>query len=170
MNTPLHTKYNRGFSLIEMLVYLAVTVLVSLAGVLTYLSLDDVMVRNETERAVNHSAIVALERIGYEIRQATGVNVVQSTFGVSPSELTLSRGATTTNFEVVGNALMLTVNGVTLGTLTGEDVIVEDFVVHRYVGTTTELVRVALTMSGNSKAATTTRTYYTSAVIRGSYE
>jgi type II secretory pathway pseudopilin PulG len=170
MSNAMQKKYNQGFSLIEVLVYLAVTVLISLAGVLTYISLDDVLVRNATERAVNHSAQVALERIGREIKSAISVNAAMSTFNTSPGALTLVYGATTTNFAVVGDALVLTVNGVEIGPLTSDSVIVEDFTLNRYVGTTTELIRASLTISGNSKAASTTRTYYTSAVLRGSYE
>jgi Tfp pilus assembly protein PilE len=159
-----------GFSLVEVLIYLAVTVLISLAAVQTYLSLDVVLVRNATERAVNHSAMVALERLGHEIRSAVSVNTVQSTFGTSPGEVTLVYGTTTANFAVVGSALVLTMNGTEVGPLTSDGVVVENFMVNRYVGTTTELIRVELTLSGNSKAASTTRTYYTSAVLRGSYE
>ena len=170
MNIYLYKTYHRGFSLIEVLIYLAVTTLVSLAGVLTYLSLNTVLVRNATERAVNHSAQVALERIGHEMKSASGVNTAQSTFNTSPGELTLTYGTTTANFEVVGNTLMLTMNGVQIGKLTGDSVVVRDFTVHRFIGTTTELIRVGLTLSGNTKFASTTRTYYTSAVLRGTYE
>lgn len=159
-----------GFSLIEVLVYLAVTVLISFASVQTYLSLDIVLVRNATERAVNHSAMVALERIGRDIKSADSVNTGASTFGTSPGELTVVSGATTTNFSVVGSALILTLNGTVVGPLTSSGVVVQNFTVNRYVGTTTDLIRIGLTLSGNSKAASTTRTYYTSAVLRGTYD
>jgi hypothetical protein len=170
MNQYRFKKVEMGFSLVEVLVYLAVTVLISLAGVQTYLSLDIVLVRNATERAVNHSAMVALERLGHEMKSAISVNTTQSTFGTSPGELTLIYGTTTANFAVVGTALVLTLNGTEIGPLTSDSVIVENFTVNRYVGTTTDLIRVGLTLSGNSKAASTTRTYYTSAVLRGTYD
>lgn len=161
---------DKGFSLVEVLVYIAVMVLVSVTGVLTYLSLDTMLVRNATERAVSHAAQVALERISREIRSASSVNAAQSSFGASPSVLTLNAGATTTKFAVVADALVLTVNGTEIGPLTGENVAVEDFMVNFYSGTTTDMVRVALTVSAETKAASTTRTYYTSAVLRGSYD
>ncbi len=161
---------NSGFSLVEVLVYIAVTVSISLAGVLTYLSLNSGLVRSATERSVNHAAQVALERITRDIRGATTVNAAQSTLGTSPGVLTLTNAATTTRYSVSGGALLLEVDGVTLGPLTGSGVTVEDFTLNRYVGTSTELVRVKLTLSAVTKAASTTRTYYTSAVLRGSYE
>ncbi len=159
-----------GFSLVEMLVYIAVMVSVSLAGVLTYLSLNSGLVRNATERSVNHAAQVALERITRDIRGAVTVNTGLSTLGTTPGVLTLTNNATTTTYSISGGALSLTVNGVSLGALTGSGVTINDFVVNRYVGTSTELVRVKLTLSAVTKAASTTRTYYTSAVLRGSYE
>jgi type II secretory pathway pseudopilin PulG len=159
-----------GFSLVEILVYIAVTVSITLAGVLTYLSLSSGLARNATERAVNHAAQVALERITRDIRGAITVNAAQSTLGSSPSVLTLSNSATTTQYSIVSGALSLSVDGKTVGPLTGSGISVDNFTVNRYVGTSTELVRVKLTLSAVTKAASTTRTYYTSAVLRGSYE
>jgi type II secretory pathway pseudopilin PulG len=161
---------SRGFSLIEVLVYIAVTVFISTAGVLTYLSLNTVLLRQETERSVNHAALVALEKISRDIRGATTVDTAQSSLGTSPSTLVLDAGTSTTGFAVSGGVLVYTRNGVEVGPLTGTDVTIEDFTVNRYTGTSTELVRVSLTLSAENKAASTTRTYYTSAVLRGSYE
>jgi hypothetical protein len=114
--------------------------------------------------------MVALERIGSEVRSGLSLNTAQSTFGSSPGELTIGYATTTSNFSVSGGKLVFTQNGVVIGPLTSEDVVVESFIVDRFMGTTTELVRVSLTLSGNSKAASTTRTYYTSAVLRGTYD
>lgn len=165
-----HKQKTRGFSLIEVLVYLAVTLLVAGAGVLTYITLNTVIVRNATERAVNHSAQVVLERMGLEIKRSVAVNTVQSAFSTSSGALALVNGTTTTKFEVSSGALILSVNGIGQGPLTGSGVTVKDFIIDRYVGTSTEMVRVALTLSASSSAASTTRTYYTSGVLRGSYE
>jgi Tfp pilus assembly protein PilV len=163
-------KTPHGFSLIEVLIYISVTVLVSLAGVLTYLSLSITMVRNETERAVSHAAQVTLERMVRDIREATSINSVQSTFGASPGVLALVAGATTTEFSLSGGNVILTVNGTDVGPLTSNEVTADQLLFTHYVGTSTELVRVSLTLSASNKAASTTRTYFGSAVLRGSYE
>lgn len=160
----------RGFSLVEMLVYLAVTVFISTAGVLTYLSLNTVFLRHETERAVNHAAQVALERVMHEIRAANSVNTALSTLSASSSVLTLTAGTSTIQFSVSSSSLLYTRNGTEVGALTGADVSVTNFVADHYMGTSTELVRVSLTIRAENNAASTTRTYYTSAVLRGSYE
>lgn len=163
-------KLRRGFSLVEVLVYLAVTVLITVAGVSTYLSLDTVLLRNVTERALTHEASASLERIVRTIRDADQVNVVLSSFDVSMGSLTLDTISTTTSFSVSGGHLTVSENGVLLGQLTSDTVTVDDLVFTRYTNAETELVRVALTLSVSNKAASSTRTFYTSAVPRGAYE
>ncbi len=161
----------QGFSLVEILVYIAVLVFVTMAGILTYLSLSTTLVRYETERAVSHAAQVTLERIVRDIRGATSITAAQSSFGTSsPPSLTLVASGTTTKFSLVGGNVMLTQNGVDIGPLTSEDITVDQLYFMRYTGVTTELVRVVLTLSASNKAASTTRTFYGSGVLRGSYE
>lgn len=160
----------KGFSLVEVLVYLAVTVLVAGALITTFLSLDTVLLRNKTERELTESARASLERIVRDMRLANGVNTSQSTFGVAGGALALTDGATTTRFFVESNTLKMSINGTTIGPVTSKAVTVQSFVVQRYVGVESEMVRVALTLSATSKAASSTRTYYTSAVLRATYE
>lgn len=164
------TRTHRGFLLIETLVYVAVTVLVTLVTVNMYFSLDDVLLRNKTERMLTNAATVTLERMVRDIRDAITVDTGGSTLDTSPGVLELTAGATTTRFFLSGGNVVVEVNGVELGPLTSDDVIVEDLLFRHYVGPNTEFVRVEMTLSAASKAASTTKTYYTSAVLRGSYE
>lgn len=164
---PLH---GGGYSLVEMLVYLAVLILVMFAGVTTYLSLDTVIVRNQTERTLTSSAQMSFERVVHEIRTAEAVNTGASTFGVSPGVLVLTNGATTTTFSISGSRLIVSRDGTEIGPLTSDDVVVEDMTFTRYAGAVTDMIRVSLTLSANSKSASTTRTYYMSAVLREGYE
>jgi Tfp pilus assembly protein PilW len=171
MHSFLHTrKRQHGFSLVEMLVYVAVVVFVAGALISTFLSLNTVLLRNRTERELAESARASLERIERDIRNADSINTALSTLGSNPGVLVLTGTGTTTKFYVSSSTLMLNVNGVDLGPLTSDAVTVRSIVFNRYVGTTTDLVRVTLTLSAVSKAASTTRTFYTSAVVRGTYD
>ena len=160
-----------GFSLVEIIVYIAVLVLVSSAAVVTYLTLDDVLVRQKTERELTTAANVALERIIRDIRDAAIVNTVERTL---PNEIALdSATGTTTEFYVSSGQVYADVNNVVLGPLTPSTLVIQGLTFTRYIGTgeiETELVRVALTAHAGSKAASTTKTFYSSAVLRGSYE
>lgn len=167
---PQQKQSHRGFTLIEMLVYIAVMLLVTTAGIMTYLSLDMVLLRNATERRLTNAADVAIERMVRDIRAAESVNGGLSTLGTSPGVLVLVDGSTTTTFSLSGGKVMVNVNGTDIGPLTGEGVTVDALTFTDYVGTDTELVRVALQLTASSSAASSTRTFYTSAVLRGSYE
>jgi hypothetical protein len=151
-------------------VYLGVTVLVTLAGVSTFLSLDTVLLRNSTERTLAHEASVALERMVRTIRDADSIHLGLSSFDVNMGSLALDTMGTTTVFSVSNGNLTVAENGLPLGDITSDSVTVENVVYTRYTNTDTELVRVALTLSTSNKAASSTRTFFTSAVLRGSYD
>ena len=162
--------HREGFALVEILIYLSVLLIVAGGLVTTFLSLDTVLLRNRDDRELTESASQSLERMVRAIRNADAVNAGQSTFGSSPGALALVEGATTTRFFESGGTLRMSLNGVELGPLTSDDVTLDAITFTHYAGTTTDLVRVALTLSKAGLSATTTKTFYTSAVLRGSYE
>lgn len=170
MNVPQHTA--RGFTLIEILVYLAVFVLIATALVVTFLSFNTTFVRNQTERALTQEARLALDTISLSIRDAGMLNTAQSILNTSPGVLELKSGATTTRFykSSSSGALVYAINGSEVGPLTSDAVTVKRLTFHHFVGSTTDLVRVELTLHAENKAASSTRTFYTSAIMRGTYE
>ena len=163
-------KKKRGFSLVEMLVYIGVLVLIVTTGFSVFLSFNTILVRNSIERALTTSASVSLERMLRDLRAADIVDFTPSIFNVSPGTLSLVQGTTTTMYELTGGNLNVSVNGSTPIPLTGDTVTVDSLVFTRYATSTLELVRVALTLSIDSKVASSTRTFYTSGVLRGAYE
>ena len=166
----LSKRSDRGFTLVETLVYLAVTVLVSGALVTTFLSLTTVIARSAIERALTRDADISLELMLRAIREASTVNTGLSTLGTSPGVLALTDGATTTRFYLSSSRLTKSVNGTDVGPLTSSGVSIQNFTVNRYVGGTTEMVRISLTLHAENKVASSTRTFNIGATLRGSYE
>lgn len=162
--------FQKGFSLVEMLVYLGVTVLVMYAGVSTFLSLRVVIMRNVAERTLTYEGSLVLERMVRDIRASTNVDTGTSILGNSPGTLTLVASPTTTTFTLTGNTVTVSVNGGAPQALTDNGVTVQDLTFTRYMNGNTELVRAGLTLSVNSRYAPSTRTYYISAVPRGRYK
>jgi prepilin-type N-terminal cleavage/methylation domain-containing protein len=160
----------RGFTLIEILVYMAVLCIAVVAMITTFLSYRTVLLRNEVERAVSHNAQVVLERLTRDIHEATSVDTSIS------GQITLETAgsATTSVYTLSGDTITLMVNGKNLGNLTEDDVSVTAFTHTAYQNVTgeipTTLVRVALSLESVNAVATTIKTYYTSAVLRGMYE
>jgi Tfp pilus assembly protein PilV len=111
---------NAGFSLIEVLVYLAVTVIVTSAFVTAYLTLDTTILRNTTERDMAHAASVALERMVRDIRDASSIDSATSTLLTSPGILQVTSSGTTTRFYMANGRVYVRVNNVELGPLTSD--------------------------------------------------
>ena len=157
-------------SAIDMIVYLSVLIILTGAAVTAIISLNSVFERNKAERILTNAGTAVIERFARDVRDATAVNTLQSTLAASSSVLALTNGATTTTYKVTNGAVVLDVSGVSYGALTPASVQVNNFAVVRYQGATSDLVRLRLDIATNGRYASTTKTFYTAAVLRGSYE
>lgn len=157
-------------SAIDTIVYAAVLVILTSAAVTAVISLNTVFERNKSERVLMNAGALVIERFTRDARDAGSVNVPLSALAASSSVLVLENGATTTTYSVVGGTIMLDVEGVSYGALTPSDVVVRNFSVVRYSGTKSEAVRLTLDLGIRDRFASTTETFYSTAVLRGSYE
>lgn len=162
-------KTERGFTLVEMLVYMSVFMLIASALVITFLSFDTTLIRNKTERVLAQEARVGLEHMLLSIRHADSVDTGLSTLDSSPGELVLD-GDEETRFYVSGGILMMDIDGTTLGPITSDAVTVENITFNYQSNTATDIVRIELTLSSETKAASSTRTFNAGAILRGTYE
>lgn len=169
-----HSLTHKGFTLVEMIIYIAILLVVSMAAIVTTLSLRDTFERNRVERELASAASHTLERMVREIRDADTVNGA-SVLGISPGMLLLDDAGGTpaqVSFNLSGGQVLLYEDGVEVGPLTPASVTATDlaFFTHTQAGGTTDLVRVELTLSVATRFASTTRMFSTAAVLRGSYE
>lgn len=163
-------KHNRGFTLIEMLVYVAILGMVS-GGALTLLfSMGDQINQGRVERLMTNTAYTALERMLHEIRAADLVDIYYSTLESSPGVLTLTQSASSTEFSVSSSTLFFAVDSVNQGPLTSEKVSVDDLRFYHYDNGVTELVRIGLTLTAEVGDVTLTRDFEAATVLRGSYD
>jgi type II secretory pathway pseudopilin PulG len=160
----------RGFSLIEMLVYLAILMIVVGASLTLLFTLDDRIREQRANQLVVQSAQSTLEHILSSVRAADVVNTVGSTLNTTPGVLALTQGATTTTYAIVNGDISVTRNGVSLGSLTDEAVTVSQLRFFSYDNGDTEFVRVVFTLSAQVGDTTVTKTYRGGATLRGSYE
>jgi prepilin-type N-terminal cleavage/methylation domain-containing protein len=159
---------NKGFTLIEMLVYLAIFMIVSTASVTLLLSLDDFVNQYQVETALYRSGSNIMEQIVVELRQADqfdSVNSVIETPGAGV--LAILNGASSTRFTLSGNDIVLTKNGVNFGALNTDSVSVSGFTVYRYTTATGTFVRVHIVLTSSVDDTTKTLDLYGGAIIRG---
>jgi prepilin-type N-terminal cleavage/methylation domain-containing protein len=165
-----HPRTQHGFSLIEMLVYIALLSTIFVVVVATLLSFTTGYRVLAAHRIVEHSAMSSLERLTRDLRGATSIDMGNSTFGTSPGILTLitnqNGNATTTKYYVQNNTLKLDVNGTYFGPLTTAKVTVSNLTYTLLTGSTTSAVKIDMTLTSTNGQAVQTRTYHTTVVLK----
>jgi prepilin-type N-terminal cleavage/methylation domain-containing protein len=161
-------RFTKGFTLVEMLVYLAIFTITATASVGFLLSLKDFVDQYRIETALYQSGTNALEQIVLSIRQGDEVDLL-NTIVNSPAtgKLTVDRGASTTSFTLTAGTLEMAVDGVNLGDMMNVPVTVSEFTVYHYPITEGEFVRVKLRLTATVDAVTKTITLYGGSVVRG---
>lgn len=161
----------KGFSLIEVVVYTAVfsVVLVMIVG--TALGLARAYRNFSNLSHIERDGVSVLERLMRAARGAESINVSASTLGVNPSVLVLTQtgNAGTARFSVSGGALQFVEDGAELGALTGNKVSVSSFVARRSTTGRSEGVKIELALQSGEGAASTTKKFYATTLLRNSY-
>ena len=169
------TPYSKkGFSLIEMLIYIAVVSLMMILLVNTVLSIINAYSDLRLARNIETSATVSFDRMIREIRGAKSVDMINTTFGVNPGRLVLnttdSSGANTTiDFYVDSNLLKVKEGGVYIGPLTSSTTIITNLTYTLLSTTTSKAVKIDMGLSSTRKSTTKTGTFHDTVILRGSY-
>jgi prepilin-type N-terminal cleavage/methylation domain-containing protein len=164
----------QGFSLIEMIIYIAIVSMMMMLVVGTMFGVVNAYAELRLVRNVENSAIISLDRLMREIRQASSVDTVQSTFGTNPGTLVLNTtdtsGATTTvEFYITNGVMNVKKGGVFIGPLTSSSTAITNLV-YTYLSTTTSsAIKIDMTLSSTRKATTKTGSFHTTTVLRGMY-
>lgn len=157
-----------GFTLVEVMVYLAILTVVSAGGVSLILSLDGVLAQFKVETALFRSSANVLEQVIVAVREGEDFNAANSVLNTPAiGKLSIQNGGVTTTFEKNGNDLNLILDTVNKGDLLSEGVSVTDFTVYKYDTTVGTFVRIKLGLSATVEGITKTITFYDGAVIRG---
>lgn len=166
-------KNEKGFTLIEMVVFIGITVFV--VAIITSLLITYVRayVTFGAASRINTAALSAGERITREIKLANNVDVAGSVFGTHPGKLVLnttSGGAPAViEFFLDSTTLKIKQDGVILGALTQSGVDVDRLIFSNVSIGNAQLVRVEIDISTVVGSSTRSATFITSSAIRGAY-
>lgn len=177
INTRQVQKDQKGFTLVELLIYVGLCALLLVGIVNAMLILTDAYRTVSNARKVERSAITLMDRIIREARRSTGISA--GSFDVPNGSVTLEAGSSTSEFitfDLQNGRAMVTEDNDT-SPLTDSDVTVESMVFSRYplynvqFATSSVLLKVDFTLtSGSTSHAITARSFYGSAILRGSYD
>ncbi len=121
-------KKQRGFTLVELIIYVGLTAFLLVGIVNSMLILTDAYRTVSSARKIERSAITLMDRIIREARRSTGINA--GSFDVSNGSVTLEAGSSTSpyiTFAVQNGRAVVTEDGDT-SPLTDSDVVVESLV------------------------------------------
>src|SRR6185436_640507 len=140
----------RGYSLVEMLIYIAILTLFSVTIINVILSFSSSYRTLLALRMVDSTGIDAMERITRDIRSASSIVTGQSTLGSNPGVLTLLATAngvsTTSKFYIQNNTLKVDVNGVYLGPISGSNTSVTSLIFRSLSTGISSAVKVEMTV------------------------
>jgi len=122
----MNESYNKGFSLIEIILYISISGIILSGGVLFTRDIIHGKIKSNIQRHVSHNIRLASHRILYEIRNANGINTLSET------ALCLNMNESTrdpTKFELINEQIHIGYGGescdqVTMYALTSSDLAV----------------------------------------------
>lgn len=159
----------RGFSLVETILYLTFLIIIISIVVSFVVSLAKTYQNIQAVKNVESSAIFSLERITRDVRNAHSVNTAGDTLVLNTSDI--SGNAQSVKFYVspITHALSVDTDGVYVGPLTLSGVTVDSAHFTLLTSGKSQAVKVDLGLTSVVGGASTTKNFYTTVVLRGSY-
>lgn len=160
--------YSKGYSIVELLVYITLFIVISVAVVQSLIFMMKTYANARSFRTLQQNGELVMERLTREIRQSGSVSAASSVFGSSPGTLTISGTdslgvAYTDVFSVSNGAVQLSVNGI-VSTLSSSEVTVSNLTFWN-ITTGTEAVKVQLALT-TTNAPIVTKYFYTTVILR----
>jgi type II secretory pathway pseudopilin PulG len=162
---------NKGYSLVEMLIYVAILSIITFVLANTVLSFTRSYRDLASLRIVDHSGIDAMERMTRDIRASYAVDTANSILGTSPGVLTLLstiNGVTkTTKFYLNNGVIKVDVNGSYFGPLTLQKATINNLVFNVLDSGISKAVKVDMTVSAALGTTTKTKKYHSTIILKG---
>ncbi len=165
---------NTGFTVVELLVYIAILIMALTVVVLSVTSFGRSYNHIKAQQDLSREGALTIERLVRDIRSAQSVDFLGSTLGSHPGQLSLripAGGGTTIpiQYSLSGGAITLSKNGIVTGTLTESSITVNSLIFRRIQTPNSEAVKVDMTLSKNVSGSPVSASFHSTAVLRGSY-
>lgn len=169
-NNNLIFKRKKGFSIIEIIIYLSIFGTLSIFVINSFI----VSISSFNKVLLNHSlaeaAVSSMDRISREIRQAGSIDIAYTT-----SELLQINSFDSSGNDVLikivkeGNALNFYRNNIFIGNLLDEDVSVDSLNFRRIETSSGEAVKIEISLYSKKGKNEKIENFYNTIILRGSY-
>jgi prepilin-type N-terminal cleavage/methylation domain-containing protein len=167
-------RLQKGFSLIEMLIYVSIVSVFMVVVVQVVLGIVDQYSYLRLARNIENSATVSLDRLIREIRAAESIDMAQSIFNANPGRLVLSKRLadgtlTTVDFYIATGTLNLKEGGAYSGPLTASTTSITNLIFGVLSTTTSKAIKIDMELTSTQKEITKTGIFHSTVVVRGTY-
>lgn len=159
----------KGFSLIEMLIYISLLAVVGVLIVNSMLFLAPSYNSLKVTRDINNAAVVTIERVTREIRAADSIHTANSVFNLVDGKLVLNTGLSTVSIYLSDGRVYVQEGVGSPSPLTREGIEVTSLIFEHFIGPQSENIQMSMTVEGTSRTLTKNETFYTAAVLRNQY-
>lgn len=166
----------RGFTLIEIVIYVAILAVLSVLVLSSILSMASAFVKAKTVRRLTLDGETALERITREVRLANAIDDAASILGSHPSRLSLDTVRSSTDstfsnkdFYVSQGRIAFQQDGGAVDYLTSPTSSTTQFIVTKITTPHSQAVRIQLALQAASGSTTTVRSFFNTVILRGGY-
>jgi prepilin-type N-terminal cleavage/methylation domain-containing protein len=164
----------KGFSLPEIIVYIAILSIVSLALAQTAIIANKSFQLARAERTIDASVLSAFDRLSREVRNAMSVDTADSVLNASPGTLALYVGSGSSQvvrrFYLSNGVVEVSDNGVLQGDLTSSEATTTSLIFRVLTATSTKAVRVELIIAAQATSSIASDKFYDTFVVRNTYE
>jgi len=158
----------KGFTLIEMIFYVAIVALVLLVIVNMILVVAWSNREFRVSRSIQNASVTAIERISRDIQDAK--NASQSTSDSLSLDIEDGQENTKTiDFVLTNGRIHVLEDSTDLGPITPDNVEITGLTFDLVTASTTQLVRTEISISSNIGSVSKSESFYTSAVLKGTY-
>ncbi|MFA7315587.1 MAG: hypothetical protein WC059_02175 [Candidatus Paceibacterota bacterium] len=170
----MRTKQTGGYSVIEILIYVALFATLSIAVINSYTVVLASFGATRVNRELLEAGSTIMERMSREVRQATSVDVTSSVLGSSLGVLQLNTtdtaGYVTTSKFIIENGLLnMYTGGSLVGSLSGAHVSITNLIFRKITTTEGEAIKIELTIQNSTSKTLRTENFYNTIVLRGTY-
>lgn len=167
-------KLNKGFSLVEIVVYIGIFSVISTAIITSSVVVISSFSRTRSTQNMIEASSVVMERLTREIRQGSSVDIGNSVLGSNPGVLQLNSIDSDGNNRVVkfvieNGALNIYQNGTLIDNLLGRNVSVGNLIFRKISTGTGEAVKIELNLNSSNVSSPLSVNFYDTVLMRGGY-
>ncbi|MDD3662824.1 MAG: hypothetical protein PHT84_03085 [Candidatus Pacebacteria bacterium] len=173
-NNRSRIKYSlsNAFSIVEILIYAAIFTMISVLVINSFITVSATFSTIKTNRDLMHSGLNITERMSREVHKANSIDLINSSLGSGVlylNSLDESFNPVVVGFVYENNVLNFYRDGVVVGNLLSDNVVLDSLVFRRINTTKGEAIKVEMNIRDTKSKRNKAVNFYDTFILKGSY-